>query len=75
MAAVENSLFTDITSVGIRFRPSKWEKGILDCTVNARIKDSFLKQSNSSPDSNKKSTYTINQNNKYTVLIKRSAEL
>lgn len=41
--ALENSLFTDATSVEIRL--FKCGKSVLDSTTNAGIKDSFLKQS------------------------------
>lgn len=41
--ALENSLFTDTTSVEIRL--FKCGKGVLDSIINAGIKDSFLKQS------------------------------
>lgn len=53
--ALENALFFDTVSVGIRFRLPKWEKGVLHSTINAGIRDSFLKQSNSLTTSNKKS--------------------
>lgn len=41
--ALEDSLFTDTTSVEIRL--FKCGKSVLDSTINAGIKDSFLKQS------------------------------
>lgn len=53
ISALENSLFIDIISVEIRL--FKCRKGVLDSTINAGIKDSFLKQSNSSTVSNMKS--------------------